>query len=58
MESHSRISRGEVISAIYEKYLLDLNRKQIVLFYRWASEQAKARELGDVVEFARDLQLV
>ena len=25
---------------------------------RWASEQAKARELGDVVEFARDLKLV
>jgi len=25
---------------------------------RWASEQAKARELGDVVEFARDLELV
>jgi len=25
---------------------------------RWASEQAKARELGDVVEFARDLKLM
>jgi len=25
---------------------------------RWASEQAKARELGDVIEFARDLELV
>ena len=35
-----------------------LNRKQSVLFCRWASEQAKARELGDVVEFARDLQLI
>ena len=29
-----------------------------IYFYRWASEQAKARELGDVVEFARDLDLV
>ena len=30
----------------------------MLLFSRWASEQAKARELGDVVEFARDLKLV
>ena len=24
---------------------------------RWASEQAKARELGDVVDFVRDLNI-
>ena len=24
---------------------------------RWAAEQAKARELGDVVDFVRDLNL-
>ena len=26
-------------------------------FSRWAAEQAKARELGDVVDFVRDLNL-
>ena len=25
--------------------------------FRWAAEQAKARELGDVVDFVRDLNL-
>ena len=27
------------------------------LCFRWAAEQAKARELGDVVDFVRDLNL-
>ena len=27
------------------------------LHFRWASEQAKARELGDVVDFVRDLNI-
>ena len=27
------------------------------LSFRWAAEQAKARELGDVVDFVRDLNL-
>ena len=28
-----------------------------ILSFRWAAEQAKARELGDVVDFVRDLNL-
>jgi hypothetical protein len=28
-----------------------------VLCFRWAGEQAKKRELGDVIDFVRDLQL-
>ena len=55
MESDPGVSRGEVESQLLHNEC----QSELKLNYcRWASEQAKARELGDVVEFARDLKLV
>ena len=53
MESHSRACRSKVIVLEDISMLLCIQ----LFFFRWAAEQAKARELGDVVDFVRDLNL-
>ena len=56
MESHPGVGRSQVwwrIVGVVGTWGVDQHHH-----CRWASEQAKARELGDVVEFARDLKLL
>ena len=52
MESDTRIGRGQVSFEVFR-----VPRIYTCMVCRWASQQAKARELGDVVDFVRDLNI-
>ena len=57
----ARLNICQIIDTFYkhiiEVSLLHCLTYMVYFFLRWASEQAKARELGDVVEFIRDCTL-